>query len=82
LPPGCHFTLQIHHERREIVAVCRSLLHLGALIRVAGDEEGYVHHAAEGTEHATNLVSIRHLTGRISVANDNGYGFVWQKSQL
>jgi uncharacterized protein (TIGR02678 family) len=45
------FTLQLHHERRELVAVCRSLLDLGVLMRVAGDEEGYVHHAAEGAEH-------------------------------
>jgi uncharacterized protein (TIGR02678 family) len=48
---GFSFTLQLHHERRELVTVCRSLLDLGALARVAGDEEGYVHHAAEGAEH-------------------------------
>ena len=48
---GFTFTLQVYHERRELVAVCRSLLDLGVLIRVAGDEEGYVHHAAEGSEH-------------------------------
>lgn len=48
---GFTFTLQLHHERRELVAVCRSLLDLGVLMRVAGDEEGYVHHVAEGAEH-------------------------------
>jgi uncharacterized protein (TIGR02678 family) len=48
---GFTFTLQFHHERRELVAVCRTLLGLGVLVRVAGDEEGYVHHAAEGAEH-------------------------------
>jgi uncharacterized protein (TIGR02678 family) len=48
---GFTFTLEAHHERRELVAVCRTLLDLGALVRVAGDEEGYVHHAAEGAEH-------------------------------
>jgi uncharacterized protein (TIGR02678 family) len=45
------FTLQAYHERRELVAVCHTLLSLGVLVRVAGDEEGYVHHAAEGAEH-------------------------------
>ncbi len=48
---GFTFTLQLHHERRELVTVCRTLLDLGVLIRVAGDEEGYVHHATEGPEH-------------------------------
>ncbi len=48
---GFTFTLQVHHERRELVAVCRTLLDLGVLVRVAGDEEGYVHHTAEGTEY-------------------------------
>jgi len=48
---GFTFTLQLHHERRELVAVCRHLLDLGILMRVAGDEEGYVNHASEGTEH-------------------------------
>lgn len=48
---GFTFTLQLHHERRELVTVCRSLLDLGVLARIAGDEEGYIHHAAEGSEH-------------------------------
>lgn len=48
---GFTFTLQVHHERRELVAVCRSLLDLGVLVRVAGDEESYVHHGGEGAEH-------------------------------
>jgi uncharacterized protein (TIGR02678 family) len=48
---GFTFTLQAHHERRELVAVCRTLLDLGVFVRVAGDEEGYVHHPAEGGEH-------------------------------
>ena len=39
---GFTFTLQQQHERRELVAVCRTLLDLGVLVRVAGDEEGYV----------------------------------------
>jgi uncharacterized protein (TIGR02678 family) len=36
------FTLGAHHERRELVAVCRTLLDLGVLQRVAGDEEAFV----------------------------------------
>ena len=39
---GFRFALQAQHERRELVAVCRSLLELGVLQRVAGDEEGFV----------------------------------------
>lgn len=39
---GFRFALQAQHERRELVAVCRSLLELGVLLRVAGDEEGFV----------------------------------------
>lgn len=41
------FTLAAAHERRELVAVCRSLLELGVLERVAGDEEGFVRSAGE-----------------------------------
>jgi uncharacterized protein (TIGR02678 family) len=43
--------LQLHHERRELVAVCRSLIDLGVLARVAGGEESYVYHGGEGAEH-------------------------------
>ncbi|MDP2809704.1 MAG: TIGR02678 family protein [Rhodocyclaceae bacterium] len=39
---GFGFALENAHERRELVAVCRSLLDWGVLGRVAGDEEGYV----------------------------------------
>src|SRR5476651_2191153 len=35
---GFTFTLSAQHERRELVAVCRTLLELGVLLRVAGDE--------------------------------------------
>jgi uncharacterized protein (TIGR02678 family) len=40
---GFTFILGAHHERRELVAVCRTLLELGVLQRVAGDEEAFVH---------------------------------------
>jgi uncharacterized protein (TIGR02678 family) len=39
---GFTFTLGSHHERRELVAVCRTLLSLGVLQRVAGDEDAFV----------------------------------------
>lgn len=48
---GFSFTLTAAHERRELVAVCRSLLALGVLQRVAGDEEGFMRSgAAEGAD--------------------------------
>jgi uncharacterized protein (TIGR02678 family) len=37
------FTLRTAAERRDLVAVCRNLLELGVLQRVAGDEDGFVH---------------------------------------
>lgn len=39
---GFAFTLQAQSERRALVAVCHTLLELGVLQRVAGDEDGYV----------------------------------------
>jgi uncharacterized protein (TIGR02678 family) len=39
---GFVFTLEAQHERRELVAVCRYLLALGVLRRVAGDEDAFV----------------------------------------
>jgi len=44
---GFHFTLESHHERRELVAICRYLLDLGVLQRVAGDEDAFVSHAGD-----------------------------------
>ena len=40
---GYAFTLRSASERRELVAVCRTLLEQGVLERVAGDEESFVH---------------------------------------
>ena len=42
------FTLRTAAERRELVAVCRALLELGVLQRVAGDEDGFVHDNSGG----------------------------------
>ncbi len=39
---GFEFTLDRQSQRRDLVAVCRMLLELGVLARVAGDEAAYV----------------------------------------
>lgn len=39
---GFSFTLEAQHERRDLVGVCRYLLELGVLHRVAGDEDAFV----------------------------------------
>ena len=39
---GFKFTLSSHHERRELIAVCRTLLSMGVLQRIAGDEDAFV----------------------------------------
>ncbi len=49
LAHGFRFALQAQHERRELVAVCRSLLELGVLQRVAGDEESFVRSGGENS---------------------------------
>ena len=56
------FALQAQHERRELVAVCRSLLELGVLQRVAGDEEGFVRSGGD-TADALYDVQRRVLAG-------------------
>jgi uncharacterized protein (TIGR02678 family) len=59
------FTLEAQHERRELVAVCRLLLDLGVLQRVAGDEEAFVH---AGGAHADALYDVqrRMLAGMLA----------------
>ncbi|MGO9932161.1 MAG: TIGR02678 family protein [Steroidobacteraceae bacterium] len=44
---GFDFTLESARERRALVGVCRLLLQLGVLTRVAGDEEGYVNQSGD-----------------------------------
>ncbi len=62
---GFVFALAAQHERRELVAVCRSLLSLGVLQRVAGDEDGFV---AAGTDQADALYDVqrRALAGMLA----------------
>jgi uncharacterized protein (TIGR02678 family) len=59
------FTLTSQQERRELVSVCRTLLDLGVLGRVAGEEEAFVQ---SGGEHADALYDIdrRALAGMLA----------------
>lgn len=57
---GFGFTLRTPHERRELVAVCRSLLELGVLNHVAGEEEAYIKGEGNGHDHTQDaLYDIR-----------------------
>jgi uncharacterized protein (TIGR02678 family) len=59
------FTLGTQQERRELISVCRTLLDLGVLARVAGEEEAFVQ---TGGEHADALYDIhrRALAGMLA----------------
>ncbi|HYZ63972.1 MAG TPA: TIGR02678 family protein [Acetobacteraceae bacterium] len=59
------FTLGSQNERRDLVTVCRTLLDLGVLQRVAGDEESFVQ--ASG-DHADALYDVhrRMLAGMLA----------------
>jgi len=62
---GFTFTLEAQHERRELVSVCRTLLGLGVLHRVAGDEETFVQ---AGSDQADALYDVqrRMLAGMLA----------------
>ena len=62
---GFTFTLETHRERRELVTVCRTLLDLGILQRVVGDEEAFV---SGGGEQADALYDVqrRMLAGMLA----------------
>jgi uncharacterized protein (TIGR02678 family) len=62
---GFTFTLVSQHERRELVAVCRTLLELGILQRVAGDEESFVHAGSDQGD-ALYDVQRRMLAGMLA----------------
>jgi len=59
------FTLGTQSERRDLVAVCRTLLELGVLARVAGDEEAFVQ---AGGDHGDALYDVhrRVLAGMLA----------------
>ncbi|MCK4152632.1 TIGR02678 family protein [Ralstonia pseudosolanacearum] len=54
-----HFTLGAAHERRELVAVCRSLVELGVLQRIAGDEESFVRSTGDAADSGDALYDVR-----------------------
>jgi uncharacterized protein (TIGR02678 family) len=62
---GFAFTLGSPAERRDLVTVCRTLLGLGVMQRVAGDEEGYVHGIASQAD-ALYDVHRRTLAGMLA----------------
>jgi uncharacterized protein (TIGR02678 family) len=62
---GFSFTLGSPHERRELVAVCRTLLDLGVVQRVAGDEDAFVHSGGEQAD-ALYDVQRRVLAGMLA----------------
>jgi len=62
---GFSFTLGAQHERRELVAVCRTLLALGVLQRLAGDEDGFVQSGGEQAD-ALYDVQRRALAGMLA----------------
>ncbi|PSJ65381.1 TIGR02678 family protein [Mesorhizobium ephedrae] len=59
------FTLEAQHERRELVSVCRILLGLGVLHRVAGDEETFVQAGGDQAD-ALYDVQRRMLAGMLA----------------
>jgi uncharacterized protein (TIGR02678 family) len=63
---GFTFTLGAQYERRELVAVCRTLLDLGVLQRVAGDEEAFVQAGAGEQADALYDVQRRALAGMMA----------------
>ena len=60
------FTLRTAAERRDLVAVCRSLLELGVLQRVAGDEDSYVHDSSGPQADALYDIQRRMLAGMLA----------------
>jgi uncharacterized protein (TIGR02678 family) len=62
---GFAFALTAQHERRELVAVCRTLLGLGVLQRVAGDEETFVQASGDQAD-ALYDVQRRALAGMLA----------------
>lgn len=63
---GFRFALGTAAERRDLVAVCRTLLNLGVLQRVAGDEEGFVHATGATQSDALYDVQRRLLAGMLA----------------
>jgi uncharacterized protein (TIGR02678 family) len=62
---GFTFTLASQQERRELVSVCKTLLGLGVLGRVAGEEEAFVQAAGEQAD-ALYDIHRRALAGMLA----------------
>lgn len=76
---GFAFTLGAQQERRELVAVCRTLLALGVLQHVAGDEEAFVQAAgAAGQADALYDVHRRTLAGMLAAVRGPS---TWTKAE-
>jgi len=60
------FALDQAHERRDLVTVCRFLIGIGVLGRVAGDEESFVNHAHSAAGDALYDVQRRVLAGLLA----------------
>ncbi|WP_242540511.1 TIGR02678 family protein [Trinickia mobilis] len=65
---GFSFTLGSASERRELVAVCRLLLEMGVLTRVAGDEDDFIHFQPGSQGDALYDVQRRALSGMLAAA--------------
>lgn len=63
---GFEFTLSTATQRRELVVVCRTLLELGVLQRVAGDEESFVNDNGGARADALYDVQRRALSGMLA----------------
>jgi uncharacterized protein (TIGR02678 family) len=73
------FTLGAHQERRELVAVCRTLLALGVLQHVAGDEEAFAQATgAAGQADALYDVHRRTLAGMLAAVRGPS---TWAKAE-
>jgi uncharacterized protein (TIGR02678 family) len=65
---GYEFQLRSAMERRELVTVCKTLLDLGVLQRVVGDEESYVQGGGAAQSDALYDIQRRMLAGLLAAA--------------
>ncbi|MDR2626152.1 MAG: TIGR02678 family protein [Zoogloeaceae bacterium] len=63
---GFTFALRSASERRDLVAVCRTLLEQGVLARVAGEEENFIHESGWQQSDALYDVHRRLLAGLLA----------------
>ena len=73
---GYVFTLEPLHERRDLVAVCRFLLELGVLSRVAGDEDAWVGRGASSDAAADVLYDVHRRVLALLPASSRGASLI------